>query len=56
VYISYARAEVDAAERLYRALPESGLDCFLDLGLTAGELCEKALQQALDRSRALVVL
>lgn len=56
VYISYPRAEAAWAERLYRDLSEFGLVCFFDQDLAAGDLWEEALQQALDRSGALVVL
>jgi KAP family P-loop domain/TIR domain len=56
VYISFPRAEAAWAQRLYRDLSESGLDCFLDQDLSARDLWEERLQQALDRSNALVVL
>jgi hypothetical protein len=56
VYISYSRADLEWAERLSRDLAEFGLRCFIDLNVSVGDSWSEALNQALIRSGALVVI
>jgi TIR domain/KAP family P-loop domain len=56
VYISYARPDSDAARRLADELAKRGLRVFSDVRVPVGETWDRALEEALVGSRALVVV
>lgn len=56
VFISYRRSDRPAAEALYRALREEGLDIWWDANLQAGETFDEKIQSILQSSKAIVLL
>jgi hypothetical protein len=57
IFLSYSRADADAAERLRARLKDAGLNTFLDIyGLPAGQPWQQWLERQLAGCRALVVL
>lgn len=56
IFISYAREDYDAAQRLAEALGGRGWSVWWDRTILAGEHFEKEIREALHKARCVVVL
>jgi hypothetical protein len=56
VFLSYARADQEEAERLVAVLGEHGFSVWWDPALVPGEVWDEAIQAALKQARSVVVL
>ncbi len=56
VFISYSRADVEAARRFARAFEALGFSVWWDVALRSGETFDEAIEQALRAAKAVVVL
>ncbi len=56
IFMSYANEDLEHAERLARALTEQGWTVWWDRRLSAGQVFEEVIEQAIDSARCVVVL
>ena len=56
VFISYAREDSEAVERLVGALAEAGVDCWWDRQMSAGTRFADAIEANLRAAKAVVVI
>jgi hypothetical protein len=56
IFISYARKDVHAANRLVGTLAEAGYEAWIDCEIPGGELWKKRIVEAIEQAKAFLIL